>query len=104
MTSTTAQAIERIWYAIAPNGSGEGPVVLRVGMPHQEPDGDWSVLVGLSTLDGPPRKIFGVDGWQAAALGMRFVASLACDLEERGWRFYWSKGGESASAEDLLGG
>lgn len=78
--------------------------MLRVSMPHQEPDGEWSVLVSLSALDHPPRKIFGVDGWQAAALGVRFVASLASDLEERGWRFYWSKSGEAASTQDLLGG
>ena len=99
-----ASAIERTWHAVAPNGGGEGPVTFSVGMPRQEPGGEWGVLVSLGAIDGPPRKLFGEDGWQAVALGMRFVVARVTDLSERGWRFYWNKGGEPVGADDLQGG
>jgi hypothetical protein len=100
--NTSEPAIERMWYAVAPDGAGEGLVVLRVGMPRQEPGGEWGVFVELSPVDGPPRKILGEDGWQAVALGMRFVASRAADLESGGWQFYWTQGGDPTGAKDLV--
>jgi hypothetical protein len=93
-------AIERTWHAIAPEGSSEGPVTFSVGPPQREPGGEWSVVVRLDTLDPTPRKIFGVDGWQATALGMQFVAAQVRGFSERGWQFFWSKGGDRAGTED----
>jgi hypothetical protein len=79
-------------------------VTFRVGLPLQEPGGEWGVEVSLGGIEPSPGKIFGEDGWQAVALGMRFVAARVADLSERGWQFLWSKGGEPASAADLYGG
>jgi hypothetical protein len=103
MTSPS-QAIERTWYAVRPNADGEGPVILRVGLPEREAGGEWGVEVSLAGLDSGVRKIFGVDGWQAVALGMRFIAARVADSSEQGWQFYWSKGGEPVHAKDLHGG
>lgn len=102
MTSP-ASAIERTWYAVSPNGGAEGPVTFGLSLPRQEPDRGWVVEVSLGGIEPDPRKIFGEDGWQAVALGMRFVAARLADFSDRGWQFYWSKGGELASVEDLLG-
>ena len=93
--------IERTWYAVAPDGGGEGPVTFGVGMPRQEPGGEWSVLVSLGGIEPGPLKIFGMDGWQAVRLGMRFIAARLSDQSNRGWQFFWEKDGERASAEDL---
>ena len=92
--------IERIWYAIAPDGA-ECKVTLQVGMPVEEPGGGWSVLVHLGELEERPFKIFGTDSWQAAALGMRFVAKRIEDFSELGWKFFWQQGGEAATPEHL---
>jgi hypothetical protein len=94
-----APAIERTWYAIAPTGEGMR-VSLSVGVPMQEPGGEWSALVSLGVLERGS-KIFGEDGWQAMALGMRFIAARVADFSERGWRFFWREGGESVGVEDL---
>ena len=67
----------------------------------REPSGDWSVMVNLAGLEHDPYKIFGMDSWQAAALGMKFVASRVGDFSERGWKFFWERGGECASSEEL---
>lgn len=99
-----APEIQRTWYAVSPNGDAEGPITFGVGLPLPEPDSGWAVEVSLGGIEPDPRKIFGEDGWQAVALGMRFVTARLADFSERGWRFYWSKGGEPASVEDLLGG
>ena len=96
-------AIERTWYAVAPNGGGEGPVTFRIGLPQPQPGGGWGVEVTLGGLERDPGKIFGEDGWQAVALGMRFIAVRVADFTERGWQFSWTKGGETTSAEDLYG-
>src|SRR5688500_6150225 len=92
-------AIERKWFAIAPDGS-ESDVTLRVGMPVHEVDGEWSVLVSLGPIDGEPRKVFGLDSWQAVGLGMRFIAARVQDFSERGWQFFWERGGERAAWEE----
>jgi len=69
----TRGGIERTWHAVAPSGA-EMTVTLRVGAPAPEGSGDWAVEVSLDGLEPGARKIFGVDGWQAVDLGMRFIA------------------------------
>ena len=103
MTSP-ALAIERTWYAVSPNGGPGGAVTFGVGLPRPEPDSGWAVAVSLGGIEPDPRKIVGEDGWQAVALGMRFVAARLADFSDRGWKFYWDKDGELANVEDLLGG
>src|SRR4051812_11268602 len=85
--SSPAQAIERTWYAVAPNSGGEGPITFRVGLPQREPGGEWGVEISLGGIEPNPGKIFGEDGWQAVALGMRFIAARVADFSQRGWRF-----------------
>ena len=98
--SSDSAAIDRTWYAVSPSGEGQS-VTFGVGLPVQEPGGEWSVVVRLEPIEAGSRKIFGVDGWQAVALGMRFVAARVSDLSARGWNFFWTEGGEAASADDL---
>src|SRR6187402_272223 len=95
--SNIAPAIERNWYATTPQGDGVA-VRFGVGFPLRKPTGEWSASVSLDGLESATT-IFGEDGWQAVALGMTFIASRVSDYEERGWLFYWSKGGEPAAAE-----
>ena len=95
--------IERTWHAVAPGGA-QTTVTLRVGPPAREGSGDWAVEVSLDGLEPGARKIFGVDGWQAADLGMRFIADRVVDFSDRGWHFFRERGGEPASAKDLYVG
>jgi hypothetical protein len=92
--------IERKWFAVAPDGA-ECEVLMQVGVPMREPSGDWIVMVNLAGLEHAAYKIFGIDSWQATALGMKFIASRVGDFSERGWKFFWERGGECASSEDL---
>lgn len=95
--------IERKLFAIAPNGE-ELNASLRVGVPMPDPEGDWSVEVCLPNLDNVPCKLFGVDSWQAATLGIQFVVNRVNHLSDIGWHFFWTKGGEKASMDDLQTG
>lgn len=95
--------IERKWFAIAPDGA-ECEVALQVGFPMFEQGGDWSVMVHLEGLEHEPYKIFGIDSWQAVALGMKFIASRVDDFADRGWKFFWERGGEGAAPEELCVG
>ena len=95
-----APAIERTWYAVAPAGEGMW-VTLSVGVPIRERGGEWSAVVSLGAIEPGARKIFGEDGWQAVALGVRFIAARVTDFSERGWQFFWREGGERASVEDI---
>ena len=99
--SNVAPAIERNWYATTPQGDGVS-VRFGVGFPVRRPTGEWSASVSLDGLESATT-IFGEDGWQAVALGMRFIASRVSDYEERGWRFHWTAGGEPVTAEHLRG-
>jgi hypothetical protein len=102
---TPRTAIERTWYAVAPNGLGEGLVTIGVEVPRQQSSGDWGVRVSLGGLEPDPAgPIFGIDGWQAVSLGMKFVAARLVDFADRGWRFYWSQDGELADLESLRDG
>jgi hypothetical protein len=87
--------IERSWFAIAPDG-GEFEVVLCVAAPVREIGGGWSASASLAPLEDS-RKIYGEDGWQAVGLAMQFLGARVRDYSSRGWKFFWSKGGEEAS-------
>ena len=92
--------VERKLFAIAPNGE-ELDISLRVSVPMPDPQGDWSVEVCLPNLDDFPCKLFGVDSWQAGILGIQFVKNRVDHFSEIGWQFFWAKGGEKASMDDL---
>ena len=98
--SLDALAAERTWFAVAPDGT-EHDVVLRIGVPTCEPDGQWRATVSLGVLESRTHKIAGVDAWQAASLAMRFAATRVGHFAEDGWRFFWERGGELASPTDL---
>ena len=85
---------------IAPDGA-ECDVALQIGAPSQERSGEWCAVVSLVGLESGSHKIFGMDSWQAAALGMKFAASRAQDFCERGWLFYWERGGEVVSKQEI---
>lgn len=92
--------MERKWFVIAPDG-GECDVALQIEAPSQERDGEWCAVVRLVGLESGSHKIFGMDSWQAVALGMKFAASRAQDFCERGWLFYWERGGEVVTTQEL---
>ena len=98
--STQIAALERRWFVVTPEGH-ECEVALQVGAPSQEPGGDWCVLVGVVGLEPGVYKIFGIDSWQAAILGMKFAAARAQDFSARGWRFFWERGGDLATTQEL---
>lgn len=95
-------AAERRWFAVDPNGT-EHNLVLRVHVPAESPSGDWSATVSFGDLEKREYPIVGIDAWQAVHLGMRFVAARIQHLEESGWHFYWSRGGDPASSSQLEG-
>lgn len=95
-----SQAAERTWFAISPDGS-ERDVVIRVGVPTHEAGGEWRAVVSLDGLEDREYAIAGVDAWQAVRLAMRFAAARVLDFAERGWRFYWERGGDLATAREL---
>jgi hypothetical protein len=95
--------IEREWWAVAPDGT-ESALVLRVENVSRQPSGDWAADVSLGDIDPRPHKIHGIDSWQAVHEGMRFAASRIKHFEEQGWRFYFERGDEQASASDLFRG
>lgn len=98
--SSQVAVIERKWFVIAPDG-GECDVALQIGAPSQERDGEWCVVVRLVGWDLGSHKIFGVDSWQAVALGMKFAASRAQDFCGRGWLLYWERGGEVVTQQEI---
>ncbi len=91
---------ERTWFGIAPNG-GEHTVVIRVNVSGQQSGGEWSAIVRLEGIDDREYSIAGVDSWQALQLAMRFAASRVEHHVEMGWKFYWDRRGEIATAADL---
>ena len=95
--------IEREWLAVAPNGT-EHKLLLSVGNLSRQPTGDWVADVSLGEIEPQPHTIHGVDSWQAVHEGMRFVAARIKHLEAQGWRFYFERGDEPASASDLFRG
>lgn len=93
-------AAERIWFAVAPDGT-EHDVVLRIGIPTHASGGEWRAAVSLGALESRTHSIAGIDPWQAVSLAMRFAATRVGHFGEDGWRFYWERGGELASPTEL---
>ena len=93
-------AAERAWFAVAPDGT-EHDVVLRVGLPTPAPGGEWRAAVTLGVLESRVHDIAGIDAWQAMTLAMRFAATRLGHFAEDGWRFYWERGGDPASPDEL---
>ena len=93
-------AAERVWFAVAPDGT-EHDVVLRVGVPTHASGGEWRAAVSLGALESRTYSIAGIDPWQTVCLAMRFAASRVVHFGEGGWRFYWERGGELASPTEL---
>ena len=91
----------RAWFAIAPDGT-EIDAILTVATPYVRPGGEWAAKISLGSLepDGIV-EICGVDSWQAIHLSMLFIKRRIEDYERLGWRFFWTRNGESATAAHL---
>ena len=98
-----AQFVEREWLAVAPDGT-EHKVVLRVGNVSRQATGDWTADVSLDGIELRSYTIRGIDSWQAVHEGMRFAATRIQHFERKGWRFFFERGDEQASATDLFRG
>ena len=93
-------AAERTWFAIAPDGT-EHDVVISIGIPTAGERGEWRSLVDIGVLDSKARAIAGIDSWQAICLAMSFAATRLSHFADDGWKFYWERGGDLATPEDL---
>ncbi len=93
-------AAERIWFAVAPDGS-EHDVAVRVMLPLKADRGEWRAEVSIGGIESKLYSIAGIDSWQAICLGMSFAATRLSHFSENGWVFYWERGGEVATPEDL---
>jgi hypothetical protein len=93
-------AVERCWHGVAPDGT-EHAVVFRVGVPRPHEQGDWTADVAIIPMQPTSYAIIGVDSWQAVELGMHHIAVMTKHYYERGWRFYWERGGEEAMPGEL---
>lgn len=91
---------ERTWFAIAPDGT-EHDVVVGVGLPTKADRGEWRCIASLGCLETHTHSIAGIDSWQAIGLAMSFAAGQLSRFTANGWRFYWERGGELATPEDL---
>ena len=98
--SSPSIVAQRIWYAVAPDGAGHD-LVIRVEAPFQE-DGAWRAHVSLNALEPQAHVVAGLDSWQAVYMAMRFAAIRLGHFADKGWKFYWEKGGEQAAVDDLL--
>lgn len=93
-------AAERVWFAVSPDGS-EHEVAIRVMVPVKADRGEWRAAVSIGDIDSKPHSIAGIDSWQAICLGMSFAATRLSHFAEDGWVFYWERGGDVATPEDL---
>ena len=100
LMSSDPIVLEREWFAVAPDGA-EHALLLRVSRPIQLPRGEWSATASVGVLDPTPHEIAGMDSWQAVDESMRFIAIRVRHFQERGWQFFWERGGEVASPSDL---
>jgi hypothetical protein len=98
---TDDAVVQRDWLAVAPDGT-EHRLALRVGNLSRQPTGDWTAEVSLGDIEPRPYTIHGIDSWQAMQEGMRFAAARVKHFETQGWRFYFERGDEQASASDLF--
>ena len=86
-----------------PDG-GPVPVVMRVGRPFAQPNGDYACPVqaeGLRLWEGP-NDIFGVSSWHALMLGLMFLRRMLAAELERGAVLHWEGGDHSISVEQLF--
>lgn len=95
-----ARAAERTWFAVAPDGT-EHDVVVSVGVPIKTERGEWRSVASVGCLEARTHSIAGIDAWQAIGLAMRFAADRLTHFADEGWQFYWERGGELATSEDL---
>ncbi|MFG6414598.1 DUF6968 family protein [Roseateles sp. DC23W] len=93
-------AAERTWFAVAPDGT-EHDFVITIGVPVLGERGEWRSSVTMELVDPKARSIAGMDSWQAIRLAMSFASTRLSHFAEQGWKFYWERGGELATAEDL---
>lgn len=93
-------AAERVWFVVAPDGT-EHEVAIRVMVPFKADRGEWRAAVSLGCIEAKPYFIAGVDSWQAICLAMSFAATRLSHFAEDGWIFYWERGGDVATPEDL---
>ena len=100
-TSSKALAAERTWFAVASDGT-EHEVVVSIGVPAKADRGEWRCVASIGCLESASHSIAGIDSWQAISLAMRFAASRLGHFAENGWQFYWERGGELATPEDLV--
>lgn len=91
---------ERIWFAVAPDGT-EHEVVVSVGVPIKTERGGWRCVASVGCLEARTHPIAGIDSWQAIGLAMSFAGDRLRHFAGDGWRFYWERGGELATPEDL---
>jgi hypothetical protein len=101
--NTDMMFVEREWLGIDPS-EAEHKLLLRVGNISLQPRGDWTAEVSLGDIDPRSYTVHGTDSWQAMHEGMRFAAARIKHLEKEGWRFYFERGDEQASAADLFHG
>ena len=101
VTPDTGIAISRTWFAFAPDGSTVD-VTLSVGIPYLRPHGEWAAVLSLGELEPAwSMPICGVDGWQAVHLAMLLAKRRIEAFEAAGWRFFWTRGGDAATAAHL---
>lgn len=93
-------AAERTWFAVAPDGT-EHDLVIAIGVPVPGDRGEWRSSVTMELVDPKARSIAGIDSWQALCLAMSFAATRLGHFADQGWKFYWERGGELATPEDL---
>ena len=58
--------------------------MLRVGVPTQQPEGQWGASISLGVLDPGAHTIFGVDAWQAVDEGMASLLVALSTLRKTG--------------------
>ena len=95
-------SITRPFIAIDPGGK-EIEACLSVAAPTEKSGGEWGVFVHIRGLDERQREVFGIDGWQATQLGMRFLGSRLEHFYDQQWRFRWEAEGDVVPPADLLG-
>jgi hypothetical protein len=93
-------AAESYFFATAPDGT-EHKLVISVGVPDQTGPGEWRSAVSLGILDSRQPFIAGIDSWQAISLAMAFAATRLRHFHEDGWLFYWERGGDALTQQEL---
>jgi len=98
---TSLAIAERALFAIDPDGS-EHSIVIRVEQPTLIAQADWGTYVTLLGLDSKRHLIGGIDSWQSLHLAMKFPEHLLPGYIEKGWKFFWDRGGTEFKPSDLF--